>query len=154
MTLIRKACSDRTHSKTLFLDPANSGGHHFYQTDGASVPQSVEAIAIDDYFGDPPPRIDFVKMDIQGYEPVALAGMEKTLRANPGAVLITEFHPMMMAASGGSPEAFIRKILSFGFEIRPLLDWPAGDALNDPRALIALCGEGDFINLYCARRSS
>lgn len=42
-------------------------------------------------------KVDIVKIDVEGVEPLVLSGMEKTLAANPGIRLIVEYSPSIYA---------------------------------------------------------
>ena len=48
-------------------------------------------------------NIDFIKLDIQGAEGVALEGMKKMLARNPKIVILMEFWPMGIRECGGIP---------------------------------------------------
>jgi FkbM family methyltransferase len=52
-----------------------------------------------------------IKVDIEGGEPRALKGMEKTLQTASGYIVVSEFHPPAMKLSGHDPHAFGEAIL-------------------------------------------
>lgn len=56
-------------------------------------------VALDDYFK-PGQRVDFIKMDIQGYELHALRGAGRVLADNPAAKLLLEFWPYGLKQAG------------------------------------------------------
>jgi FkbM family methyltransferase len=64
-------------------------------------------------------RVNFVKMDVEGYEPGVLAGMGKTI-ARDRPVVLTEFWPHGMRDAGFDPEAFLDTWLGAGYEARVL----------------------------------
>ena len=83
-------CSGR--SKLYVSDQLNVD-HRTYATEGDSrraVP--IDIVALDVYFK-PGQRVDFIKMDIQGYELHALRGANRVLADNPNAKLLLEFWP-------------------------------------------------------------
>jgi FkbM family methyltransferase len=61
------------------------------------------------------PSVQAIKMDIQGYEGHALAGMLDTLQRNPDVALVTEFWPSSMRRAGTEPHAFLDELRSLGF---------------------------------------
>jgi FkbM family methyltransferase len=98
----------------------------------------VKAIALDDYLDGRP--VDFMKVDVQGAEPLVFRGMARTFAANPGLQVITEFVPD--PASGFPPEAYLRWLRSFGFSIHRLDDdFEEAQAVSD-ESLLASVGPG------------
>jgi len=90
-------CSGR--SKLYVSDHLNVD-HRTYATEGDSrraVP--IDIVALDDYFK-PGQRVDFIKMDIQGYELHALRGANRVLADNPNAKLLLEFWPYGLKQAG------------------------------------------------------
>src|SRR3989338_9500133 len=67
-------------------------------------------------------RVDFIKMDIEGGEPRALSGMQKTLAENPAIILVTEFAPEWLRAGGMEPLRFLEALKDFGFAIHAIID--------------------------------
>ncbi len=63
------------------------------------------------------PRIDIVKIDVEGHELLALKGLQKTLaRCRP--LLVTEFHPAMLKAHGGlEPIDYLNWIAGAGYQL-------------------------------------
>ena len=50
------------------------------------------------------PKLDFVKMDIDGSEPEALKGMIKTIERSPNLKVVIEYYPKYMRKLGNKPE--------------------------------------------------
>lgn len=67
-------------------------------------------------------RVDFIKMDIEGGEPRALSGMRKTLRGNPGIILVTEFAPEWLRAGGMKPLRFLDALKGLGFSVYAIIN--------------------------------
>ena len=66
-----------------------------------------------------PSNINFIRMDIEGYEVNAIAGMQETLRAAKRLNLFIEFHPGYIEdIAGYSLESTMKMLASLGFEIR------------------------------------
>jgi FkbM family methyltransferase len=60
------------------------------------------------------PPIDLIKMDIEGGEPNALAGMQKMLNENLDIMLVTEYNP---SALGSASITYLEAIESLGFSL-------------------------------------
>jgi FkbM family methyltransferase len=78
--------------------------------------REVRAVKLDDFLGDKP--VDLVKMDIEGFEPHAIRGMQDLLRRHR-PVLFLEFAPINLRLFGDTtPEAFLEDLISRGYEVR------------------------------------
>lgn len=84
--------------------------------DPGSFPLQVPAVKLDTFLQSEP-RIDLIKMDIEGAEGLALAGM-KQLLARDHPLVFTEFSPRaLQARSGISPEAFLDSLRDIGYDL-------------------------------------
>lgn len=101
-------------------------------------------------------KIDFLKMDIEGSEPLALRGMRKTLEKNQGILLVIEFSPEWLRSGGIAPLDLLKELKQLGFEIFGIM----GDGLvpfypsNEEemkRVIPPYRGITGFINIYCRR---
>ncbi|MEZ5175365.1 MAG: FkbM family methyltransferase [Acidimicrobiia bacterium] len=78
-------------------------------------------------------RVDVIKSDTQGSEPLIIRGADRVLRENPHIKLFIEFAPSLVAATL-PPSDFIIELRELGFEIRRIepggpLSSPSMDAL-------------------------
>jgi FkbM family methyltransferase len=88
-----------------------------YPTPEKRTSLAVKTITLDDHFA-PGERIDLVKIDVKGSEPLVYKGMSRVLRENPEIKLILKWSGSHFAQSGQSPELFWDLIRNDGF--RPL----------------------------------
>lgn len=121
------AVSDRSGPLRLYKSGSLNVDHQTYDDGSGREVAEVEAIAIDDLFGRR--RVDLIKMDIQGFECRALAGMRETLGNNPDAVLYVECWPYGLKKAGTSGEELLNLISVLGFQPR-MID-PHNRRLND-----------------------
>src|ERR1043166_3257111 len=81
--------------------------------------EPVQGARLDDYFP-PATRVDLVKIDIQGSEPRALAGMTRLLTDNPAVTFVTEFWPFGLRRAGYDPAAYLAHLQRLGFAFRQI----------------------------------
>ena len=95
----KKAVSNKNGTINLSLNKLNTGGHYITNKETGV---KVETIILDDYIK----SVDFVKMDVEGAETLALMGM-KNLLANPNLKLLIEYNPNAIANFGFNDLAFL-----------------------------------------------
>jgi FkbM family methyltransferase len=117
---LRAAASDRAGEVRLAgFDPdAGNWGVSRIAPDRPDGPDSFTAPAVSldaalDALG--VGQVDLLKMDIEGAEDVALAGMADGLRARRYARLLIELHPTFLAARSVRPESVIDRLLAAGY---------------------------------------
>jgi FkbM family methyltransferase len=79
----------------------------------------VEGAALDDLLRELP-RVDVLKMDVEGAEVRALTGLRKTIAANPGLTIMFEWSPEQLVQVGDRPEALVDLLSGQGFRLRLL----------------------------------
>ena len=112
VTAVCKAISNRTGKGRLYY--GNSASlHTIYDPDGKKWTE-VDVVSLDDYFKDK--KIDFIKMDIEGAEGMALEGMKNMLENNPNLKMVIEYQPEMLKKAGTDPKEFLETLKAFGFK--------------------------------------
>jgi FkbM family methyltransferase len=95
ISVIQRALWSQSQQKFMFED-AGPGSHP--GTNRAGV--AVETQSIDDFvLANSVERVDFIKMDIEGAEPDALIGAEKTIRKHRPQLAISVYHDLGHFAS-------------------------------------------------------
>lgn len=151
---IQKAVSNHNGKTTLFQSSDNKGDHRindFYVFDGDDQRKKIEieCVTLDSIFTKEQ-IIDFVKMDIQGAEMLAIDGMAEILRRNSNMSLLIEFWPFAIEKSGFSPREFIERILQFGFRIFSL-EKGKKELFSSDHQIITNYSPTDFVNLFCEK---
>src|SRR5262249_51620915 len=77
----------------------------------------VECVRLDDVLH---AKVDVVKIDVQGYDHEVIEGLERTLAANPDAIVVTELSLTQLARRAIEPEAIVGRYLELGFTISTL----------------------------------
>ena len=116
VTLVPKAVSDRSGQLLIYTSTQLNVDHRTYKVENYKEVFAVDGVSIDDYVGGQF-RVDFIKMDIQGYEHHALRGMERTIMANPGVVIFSEFWPYGFQKCGTSASLVYNYIRSLNLQV-------------------------------------
>lgn len=114
------AAAEREQAFKYYPHPDNSLSHVVEEARlGSGTSHAVRAVALDEALAGLP-RLDVVKMDIDGNEPRALAGMRGLLtRHHP--LLFFELAPSCLEqVSRADPEALLEEIRRLGYELRTL----------------------------------
>ena len=101
----------------LYVSESLNVDHRCYDDGGTRKKQSVRMVAIDDYILDNE-KIDFVKIDVQGYDFFALTGMKKLITRSPDLVVLGEFWPFGLAKAGASAKEYYDWLTNKGFTIK------------------------------------
>ena len=116
VVLEQKAVSDKSGSVRLYLNEENKGDHRIYNSGEGRKSIAVKSVNLDNYF-EVHQRIDFIKMDIQGAEGLALKGMKNILSKNDDIKLVTEFWPIGFKRSGTSSAVVLQELLDHKFSL-------------------------------------
>jgi FkbM family methyltransferase len=98
---VQAAVGDSSGTTTLHLSATLNVDHRTYATDDVRAGVRVPLVRLDDAL--PGAEVDFVKMDVQGYELHVLRGMPAILRNRRPLSMILEFWPWGIRMAGGDP---------------------------------------------------
>jgi FkbM family methyltransferase len=116
LVLNNKAVSDKAGVIKVYKSKDLNVDHRTYPIDDYESIDEIQAISIDDYVNGSI-KIDFIKMDIQGFETSALKGMEKTIKANPNIKMLLEFWPYGLNEAGNSVAEYYAILKSYGLKV-------------------------------------
>jgi FkbM family methyltransferase len=143
VTIHRTAVADEPGTATFYWDASDGSASGLTPPDNLGGSYEVRLATIDSLLEGAQP--DVVKIDIEGGEVRALAGMHETLaRAKPGMKLFVELNPGALANAGTSGDALLAELRNAGFRIN-MIDEAA-------RALQPLAADErleQHANLYC-----
>jgi FkbM family methyltransferase len=145
---IQKAASDHAGSMTLFTNSNNRGDNRLYANQLATSTCEVEVTPIDALLGGMGvPSVDFIKIDVQGYEGHVLAGMRETIRNSPRLTLLSEFWPDGLRNAGTSPESYMSGLEACGLQLYELREKGQLEKVTDSSALISRYTGRQYTNI-------
>ena len=157
VTCVPKAISNRSGLLTLYVSNQGNDRHTLIGSlaaKGQGTPCEVETISLDEFSASIGwPRVDVVKMDIEGAEPMAIEGMSELFRRSDNLRLVIEFAPDILRASGVSPKDFLTLLTSLGLRISPV-ESTFPKHLLEPKSFDKALHEIEklgAINLYCRK---
>ncbi|HAJ80204.1 MAG TPA: FkbM family methyltransferase [Fibrobacteres bacterium] len=107
------AIGDKDGTIDLYVSEDMNVDHRTYPVDEKRERTSVECFAVDSYIKDKP--VDFIKMDIQGYEYKALCGMRKTVSAGSCKAILMELWPYGLEKAGSTVSQVMDLLVECGF---------------------------------------
>ena len=126
----------------------NSGDNRLGRASVGYDALKVKVARFDDL--QPESRPDFVKIDVQGHELAALAGMERALSANPNVRLLFEFAPAALRQAGTAPELLLDFFCERGFKLYET-EGARLIKLRDSEQFVSELSGSRYTNLLAAR---
>jgi FkbM family methyltransferase len=99
-------------------------------------------------------RVDFIKVDVQGWEASVLRGGRRTLRENRPLKLFLEIWPAGLRAAGSSAREIFEFVREAGLEIESPAGWEGLDAPTDAGYYDIVAGGPAGSSLDAARTAS
>jgi len=157
ITATRKAVSKSSGSAQLMLSSRDNGTHSLYAQDSRDANTvNVDLVSLDEFLADAGwPKVDLIKMDVEGAEMDALVGMSRLLDESPGLKLVMEFNPGLLRSASVDPLEFLAKPVELGFEVYVIGDQEGTTPLDQSRApslTEELLKSDGSVNLYCLKR--
>lgn len=127
--VVRAAASNVSGSAWLRHPPGGSSLAHCWLGEReADQGELVQTVRLDDVMERP---VQFIKVDVEGAEGLALRGAVRTIeRSHP--TLLVELHPHLLpVVSGETPASLIAWAVAFGYECRLLGAGRPGELISD-----------------------
>jgi FkbM family methyltransferase len=119
IVLTRAAVGRANGAVDLFL-PTTSYLHSpsIVNSDPTFVPHRIPVVALDEFEAiQPINEIKLMKIDVEGYEPDVLDGMERMLHAKKVQNIFCEFNSWWLERNGTTTERLLERFLDFGYII-------------------------------------
>lgn len=156
---LNQAIGDRSGRAELFLSNRSGTGvsrwNRLYSGGELGPSILVTTTTLDEFLAkEGEPRVDLVKMDIDGGEVLALRGMMNLLSRAWAPKLIIEFYPEGLQACGANPLDLPAKLMDLGFTIYVIGEAEMTKVSTPQYLLTALDWErGASVNLLCEKTS-
>ena len=149
------AATRESGQKELRLNPENHADNRLYQGTYQGKIESweilpVEGRPVDDVLAELGiEAVNFVKIDIQGFEQKAMTGFQDTLMRSKNIFLMSEFWPKGLKEAGGSGTEYLQLLVDIGFTLYELKERPRGMVapLENWDRLVARLPERKYTNL-------
>jgi FkbM family methyltransferase len=163
VSLVNKAVGPATETLKIYTSKNLNVDHRTYKPEEYDEEIEIEAVSIDDYLLEAEnqrfslhdkqgnKKVDFIKMDIQGFEMQAVKGMLQTLSENPNVKIISEFWPYGLRKAGSSVNDYFSFLTSKGFTCY-LLEKNSLEKLTVEKVTsIEPLGEEHYFNIFASR---
>jgi FkbM family methyltransferase len=148
VSINNKAVSDKTGVLKIYTSKQLNVDHRTYKPDDYDQEIDIDAIAIDDYLNGQ--LVNFIKMDIQGFEMSAVKGMHKTLES-PDLKILSEFWPYGMRKAGTSVLDYFQYLKQYNFFIY-LIDTNTLTELTEEKVKSFLdLPESSYMNIFASK---
>ncbi len=150
----QSACGEKPGEVRIVSDsnPANFGGMHIQRPEETAIatPTSAPVLRLDDVI-DLSVRVDLVKIDVEGYEPLVIRGMKRIIN-DSHPVIICEFCPPALRLYGeDAPERLLTDLFAEGYTAYDAVSFGRGE-LNE---FDIRKSTSDYLNLvFLPRRHS
>ncbi|MGZ4090927.1 MAG: FkbM family methyltransferase, partial [Bacteroidia bacterium] len=115
--LFNNAVSDHKGVLKVYKSKLLNVDHRTYPVNNYDSIEEIEAITIDDLIEEKKiDKVDFIKIDIQGYELSAFKGMQKLLQSSSNLQVIAEYWPHGFKRAGTSGIEFFDFFEKAGYE--------------------------------------
>ena len=151
--LNNKAVSDKTQVIKIYTSKQLNVDHRTYKPDDYDKEIDIDAIALDDYLVSYPENernIDFIKMDIQGFEMSAVKGMTHLLQ-NPNLKLLSEFWPYGMRKAGTSVLDYFLFLKACNFHIYLIENNQLIELTEDKVKTFLALPETTYMNIFASK---
>ena len=144
--LHNQAAGARAGEQPLYLSAVNRGDHRLAAGDEPRLAISVPTVVLDTLLADEP-RVDFVKIDVQGAEASVLRGLVRTLARRPPPGILCELAPWLIREAGATTEECFALLRGAGLAPHRLRRDGTLEAITEPEALALAEGAG-YENFY------
>lgn len=145
-----KAVGPKTEKIKIYTSKNLNVDHRTYKPEEYDKEIEIDAISLEDYL-DVNAKVDFIKIDIQGFEMEAMKGMHAILKANHNIKLISEFWPYGLRKAGSSVSDYYNFLKNMNFNIHLLKEDKLEPLSLEKVQQLEPLGEEHYFNIFVSR---
>ncbi len=145
VTLVNKAVSNRNGKIKLFISDNNKADHRIYDSKDNRKYVVVDMVSIDSFFKNKKEKVDFIKIDIQGAETLALKGMKNLLVASKKPPILSEFWPIGLKRCGSNAKEYLNFLSKVGYKFF---------LLDEGKSKILKAGEAELLKEFTEKKAN
>ncbi len=152
VSINQKAVADKTQKIKIYTSKQLNVDHRTYKPDEYDQEIDIDAISIDDYLSlnSQDSEMNFIKMDIQGFEMSAVKGMEKTLLKSD-IKMLSEFWPFGMRKAGTSVLEYYRFLRQYNFYVYLIENQQLIELSEDKVITFLDLPETTYMNIFASK---
>ena len=118
VTVEQKAVGEITGEVQLQVPATNNDrtSRELFLVEGTNT-VDIQMVSLDDYFSEQ--KVDFIKIDTEGFEPEVIEGAVQLIRRSH-PVLLLEYSPMFYKKRGITGEDMLETLVSEGYELKDI----------------------------------
>jgi FkbM family methyltransferase len=110
------AASNKNGFIQLYLSKNLNVDHRTYKTEDSRVVKKVKCVTLDKFFKHNK-QIDFIKIDVQGYDFFVMQGAQEMIKRQKKIAIVGEFWPYGLKRAGVKPQDYIRLLKSLNLKV-------------------------------------
>jgi FkbM family methyltransferase len=117
VTVCQLACGEKTEKLQLYLSDKFNVDHQTFDGGEGRKCVEIQSVSIDDYLNNSE-KVDFIKIDVQGYDFYAIKGAVETINNSSSIVILGELWPYALDKAGVRPNEYLKLLESLGLSVQ------------------------------------
>jgi FkbM family methyltransferase len=117
VTVHQAACGEKTEKLRLYLSDRFNVDHQTFDSGESRRYVEVQSVSIDDYLNNNE-KVDFIKIDIQGYDFYAIGGSARIIKKASSLIILGELWPYGLNKAGVRPSEYINLLKHLSLSIQ------------------------------------
>lgn len=150
--VVPKAASSLKGVTRLYTSSSNRGDSRLYNHELSDGSVEIETVRLDEFLPSiQVETIDFIKIDVQGFEGHVLGGLQETVRRSPRVVMMSEFWPDGLRRANTDPLQLLQELEQWGLGLYEMEVGGAVKPIPDKEAFIARLRGREYTNVVASK---